>query len=183
MHAHQSNSGFSLLELLVVLTIAAVLMGMAAPSFSVLLATMRLKTTAELFINHLNFARSEAIKRNSRAVLCKSADGMQCASTGGWDQGWIVFHDANNNAQVDLDELILAQQPPLKGSVKFAGNTTIAKYVSYTPDGGANFVSGAFQAGTFILCVQSEIPMEAREIMLSSAGQARLARVGASACN
>jgi type IV fimbrial biogenesis protein FimT len=183
MHAHQSNSGFSLLEFLVVLTIAVVLMGMAAPSFSVLLASMRLKTTAELFLSHLNFARSEAIKRNSRAVLCKSADGMQCALTGGWDQGWIVFHDANDNAQVDLDEVILVQQAPLKGMVKFAGNTNIAKYVSYTPDGGANLVSGAFQAGTFVLCVQSDSPMEAKEIVLSSAGQARLAKASAGACN
>jgi type IV fimbrial biogenesis protein FimT len=157
-------------------------MGMAAPSFNALLASVRLKTTTELFMGHLNLARSEAIKRNSRAVLCKSSDGLQCVAGGSWEQGWIVFHDANDNALVDHDEAILLQQPPLRGLVKFAGNTNIAKYVSYTPNGGANLVSGNFQAGTIILCAQSIVPTEAIQILLSKAGQARVAKVSASVC-
>jgi type IV fimbrial biogenesis protein FimT len=183
MRVHLNHAGVSLIELLVVLTISAVLMGMAAPSFNAVLASVRLKTTTALFISHLNLARSEAIKRNSRAVLCKSSDGLQCTSAGGWEQGWIVFHDANDNALVDHDEAILLQQPPLRGVVKFAGNTNVAKYVSYTPDGGANLVSGNFQAGTFIVCAQSIVPTQARQILLSKAGQARWAQASASACD
>jgi type IV fimbrial biogenesis protein FimT len=144
---------------------------------------MRLKTATELFIAHLNLARSEAIKRNARVVLCKSGDGQQCASEGAWEQGWIVFHDANGNARVDEEEALLLQQAALHASVRFSGNSNIARYVSYTPDGGANLVSGAFQAGTFTLCTQSDAPLEGRQIVISKAGQPRVAKVKLAVCH
>ena len=109
MRMKKKNCGTTLVELLVVLAIAAIVLSMSAPSFHSLIASMRLKAVSELMVAHLHFARSEAIKRNARVVLCKSTDGKQCVSMGGWEQGWIVFHDANDNAQVDSQETILLQ--------------------------------------------------------------------------
>ena len=116
MRLQPRRSGTTLVEMMVVVVIAAILLSMAAPSFHGLISSMRLRSVAELFVAHLNFARSEAIKRNARVVLCKSTDGKQCAATGRWDQGWIVFHDANDNAQTDVDEPVLLQQPALHAS-------------------------------------------------------------------
>lgn len=174
MCRQENSAGITLLEMLVVLAITAITLTLAAPSFSTLVANVRLKTATELLLTHLNFARSEAIKRNARVVLCKSANGIQCADVGGWEQGWMVFHDANSNAQVDPGEAILLHQAALQGFVRFSGNTNIAQYVSYTPDGGAHLVSGGFQSGTFTLCGYSDRPTEAREIAISKAGQARI---------
>src|SRR5947209_2461821 len=87
--------GFTLVELLVVLAIAAILVGYGAPAFSGLLRSTRLTTaTNDLFAGML-MARSEAVKRRSRVALCKSSDGQSCTAAGGWEQGWIVFHDSN----------------------------------------------------------------------------------------
>lgn len=182
MRLQPRRSGTTLVEMMVVVVIAAILLSMAAPSFHGLISSMRLRAVAELFVAHLNFARSEAIKRNARVVLCKSTDGKQCAATGRWDQGWIVFHDANDNAQTDVDEPVLLQQPALHASIRFSGNTNVAKYVSYTPDGGANLVSGGFQAGTFTLCTRSDVPMGATQIFISRAGQARVAKTSLDSC-
>ena len=68
-------AGFSLTELLVVSAIAATLAAVAVPSFAGFLATQRSSSTVTRFVGSLNLARSEAIKRNGRMALCKSADG------------------------------------------------------------------------------------------------------------
>ena len=75
--------GYSLLELLVVLTVGAILLSIAVPSMTGILNTQRSTSLANSFFSSLNLARNEAIKRNARAVLCKSADGLSCADSGG----------------------------------------------------------------------------------------------------
>ena len=69
--AQPGQAGFSLTELLVVSAIAAALVAVAVPSFAGFLATQRSSSTVSRFVASLNLARSEAIKRNARAVLCK----------------------------------------------------------------------------------------------------------------
>lgn len=180
MREKAKNYGVTLLEMMVVMAIAAILLFEAVPALQSLQSSIRLKSVSDTFVAHLNFARNESIKRNARVLLCKSGDGRQCADTGQWEQGWIVFHDANNNAKVDLDEAILVQKAALHAAIRFSGNANVAKYVSYTPDGGANLVSGAFQAGSFIICTPS--PMEARQIVISKAGRVRDAKAAIETC-
>ena len=148
----RASGGFSLVELLVVATIAAVLLAITVPSMGAMLNSQRTTSLTHTFLASLHLARSEAIKRNGRAVLCKSATGQQCTADGGWEQGWIVFHDVNNNAQHDPDELIVQQQGAAPAGLRLRGNTPVARYVSYSASGTAKQTSGAFQAGTFTLC-------------------------------
>ena len=148
----RASGGFSLVELLVVATIAAVLLAITVPSMGAMLNSQRTTSLTHTFLASLHLARSEAIKRNGRAVMCKSATGQQCATAGGWEQGWIVFHDVNNNAQIDPDELIIQHQGPAAAGLRLRGNAPVASYVSYSAVGTAKLMSGAFQAGTFTLC-------------------------------
>ena len=103
-------AGFTLIELLVVVALVVILQSLAAPAFSAMVNSMRMTSAVNSLFSSLMLARSEAIKRNSRAVVCKSATGDACITTGGWEQGWIVFHDANNNAALDAGEAILSRQ-------------------------------------------------------------------------
>lgn len=82
--------GFSLIELVVAVAILGVLTALAAPSFSEISLTSKLTDLANRLVSYAAVARSEAIKRNVLVTLCKSADAAACASTGGWEQGWIV---------------------------------------------------------------------------------------------
>jgi type IV fimbrial biogenesis protein FimT len=69
----KSPSGFTLIELMLTLTVAAVLMMIAAPSFREFLQNSRMSAQVNLFISDLNISRSEAVKRRTRVTMCKSS--------------------------------------------------------------------------------------------------------------
>ena len=179
----RSVSGFTLVELLVTAAIASSLMLIAVPAMTGMLDTQRRISAINSFVASLHLARGEAIKRNGRAVLCKSASGEQCTLVGRWDQGWILFHDSNNNASWDPGELLLQQQGPLGKRVRLSGNAPVAHYVSYSATGSAKMVSGAFQAGTFTLCPQDGVAGDVRKIVLSGTGRPRTVKGVASDCS
>jgi len=76
------RGGFTLIELLVTVAVLGVVMTMAAPSFVDLIKSNRLKSAAFDLAVSLNYARSEAIKRNTDATVTPAA--------GGWSSGWSV---------------------------------------------------------------------------------------------
>lgn len=182
MGKRRSSAGFTLVELMVVLALLGVLLAVAAPAFSGVVNSMRLSTTANALFSSLLLARSEAIKRNSRAVVCKSATALACTSIGSWEQGWIVFHDANNNAALDVGEAVISREQGVPDSIRMTGNSPVANYVSYTSVGSASYTSGAFQAGTFTACVQSASATEARQIVINISGRPRTVRTTVAKC-
>lgn len=174
--------GFTLTELLVVLTIVAVLATVGMPSMAAITDSIRLSSASNVFLSNLHLARSEAIKRNGRVVLCKSADGVSCAGSGGWEQGWLVFHDANNNGTLDSGESVIERAQPLAGNLRLTGNLNVASYVSFVSTGATKLVGGGFQAGSLTLCRQSASGGEARQIILNAAGRPRIQRVAVDTC-
>lgn len=177
-----NQSGLTLLELVVTLAVLAIMLTIAIPGFTAIIHASRLSTATNDMVAALHLARSEAIKRNSRAVLCKSADGLACSASGGWDQGWVAFHDANNNAVLDADETPIRVQAALPNGLRLSGNSPVSRYISYAPTGSAKLLSGAFQAGTLTLCRESASSVEGRQIIISSTGRPRTKKVSLSAC-
>jgi type IV fimbrial biogenesis protein FimT len=82
--------GFTLIELMVALSVLAMLMFMAVPSFRDAGLPGQLRSVANDLVGATQLARSEAIKRNAVVTLCVSAGGNAC-ETGNWQQGWIVL--------------------------------------------------------------------------------------------
>ncbi|GAC1390668.1 MAG: hypothetical protein NVSMB34_04500 [Variovorax sp.] len=129
----------------------------------------------------MHLARSEAIKRNGRVALCKTVEGVTCATTGGWEQGWIVFSDTNDNGVRDAGEPVIERIEPFP-SMRVTGNTPVSKYVSYVGTGRTKLIGGGFQAGTVTVCAEPGTSDEARQIIVSSVGRPRVQKVSASAC-
>ena len=178
----RSMQGFTLVELVAVIAILGILLGVAVPWVGTFADSMRLTSQANAYLSALHLTRSEAIKRNSRMTVCKSADGLSCTEDGGWQQGWIIFHDPNHNAAKDDTEVMVHQSPALPTSFQLVGNSNVAKYVSFDATGGTRLASGAFQAGTLTLCRQSASSGEARQIVINSAGRPRVQKVVVATC-
>lgn len=176
------QSGTTLLELMVVLAVSAILLTVGIPSFAAFIDASRLTGATNALVSSLHLARSEAIKRNARAVMCPSVTGTSCAGSGGWHQGWIVFHDANNNAARDAAESVILRQPSMPEGFRLTGNTPVSRYISYSPTGSARMISGAFQAGTLTVCRESPAQSEARQIIISSTGRPRTVKKVLASC-
>lgn len=182
MGIRPGSNGFTLLELLVVMALCAILSTLATSAFSGMLKVINLCAATNAYFSSIHLARSEAIKRNARVTLCKSAQGDACDVIGGWEQGWIVFHDANENAMLDPGEEVVTRQGALPTAIRFTGNGPVANYVSYTATGNTKFSSGAFQAGTIFVCTESTTPANARQIVISSTGKVRTTKTVVSHC-
>lgn len=182
MNRQLTCAGFTLVEMLVGLSLVAMLVSLAVPSLAGMVNAMRVTIATDALFSSLFFARSEAIKRNSRVVLCKSATGNVCGTSGGWEQGWIVFHDANNNAMLDTGEVTLLKEHGVSDPIRLTGNTPVASYVSYNSTGTTGYTSGAFQAGTLTICAESVKPVEAREIKINIVGRPRIVRTTVENC-
>ena len=174
--------GFTLVETMVTLSLATITAVAGLPSLKDVSNAMRLNSASEGYFHSLMLARSEAIKRNARVVVCKSGDGQNCTTQGRWEQGWLVFHDANNNAKRDAGETVIARQEALPTGVRLTGNQPVASYVSYTSLGNTVTPGGGFQAGTFTLCNQSAGKNDAREIVIASSGRPRTRKVALPSC-
>jgi len=177
-----SQRGLTLVEVLAVLAVASIVIGAGAPGLRPLADALRVRAASAQLLSELNHARAEAIRRNARVVVCKSRDGQNCAADGRWDQGWIVFHDANNNAVRDAGEAVVRQVEAAPEGLRIVGNETVSDYLSFTGFGGPRLTSGAFQAGTITVCRASTQAGEGRQLVVNSVGRARLQKAMLASC-
>ncbi len=91
----QNNAGFTLIEAVVVLGVAAILAAIAIPSMSHMASDMRMYSASSQLVADLNLARNEAIKRNAQVLICAPGGGSPatCATattTNNWQNGWQI---------------------------------------------------------------------------------------------
>ena len=143
----KKTRGFTLVELLITLSIAAILMAISAPSFTSIIQNNRMTTQYNELLASLSLARSESIKRDQRVIVCQSSAGDSCdGNASNWHSGWVVFVDNDEDNAIDGGEEIIRVQGTLSGSntLTFGSRTRVA----YASDGLAVNNSN----GTFTLC-------------------------------
>lgn len=95
--------GFTLLELLVSITIAAILAAIAIPSFRTTIQKHRLRSATDNLQAAIDYARTEAVLRATYVSLCASSDGATCSASKSYETGWIVYsHPVATTAASDV---------------------------------------------------------------------------------
>jgi type IV fimbrial biogenesis protein FimT len=123
----RAAAGFTLVELMIVLVIVAVVVVMAGPGFMEASLNSKLKTSTNALLSSVYSARGEAIKRNVPVRLCASADGSSCATSGDWEQGWVVL---------DPNDVVIESQQALPPGYKMTSTGGLT--LTFQPSGLAS---------------------------------------------
>ena len=180
IHGINSSAGFTLMELMTTLVIVAIL-AVLATNMRGVFQENQISSYAQDLMASLQLARSEAVTRSTRITVCKrdSSNPNQCATTGRWDNGWLVFVDENNNATVAKPEDILRVHEALKDGFNLTGyGTTMNSYVSFIASGFPRTMGGGLLIGDLVLCDSRGYANHARKIIISSAGRMKLVKAG-----
>lgn len=165
--------GFTLIELLVTMTVLGILGMIAVPSFNNAILGNKLASFSNSFVASVQLARSEAIKRNSLVKMCRSANGTSCADAGNWQQGWIIFNDADNDGSINGTETRVHYQQALPDEFAFTSdNYTIAIRGTGLIDAGANM----------ILCRHNSLGSQERAITVSTTGRSSVTKTTNGVC-
>lgn len=179
--ARRRQTGFGLPETLVVLALVGVLLGMAVPGMAQWRARTELRMAAQAWWASALLARSQALQRQQRVVICPVWGADACDPQGRWTQGWLVFVDVNRNGTRQADEPLLQAQPAWPQGLRVGDNLATVVAVGYAPDGRSQSPGGGFQAGTLGVC--SRHADHSWKVVINMLGRPRLEQVAHSACD
>jgi type IV fimbrial biogenesis protein FimT len=194
------SRGFTLVEMLAVLTISAILVALALPSFRSIIRSSQISSTSNDLLASIDLARSEAIRRNVNVNICRTLDSQAVAPTcssaaangyaaNDWSSGWITFAKAPGNANdavVEVGDEVISRRPPPAPPTperliveSTMNNPQQFGYASNGLRSGNNF-------GTFFIdnrdVQQAVRTAQARCLAIGFTGRARVAAVVNDAC-
>ena len=164
---NRSERGFTLTELLITLAIAGILAMIGAPAMGGLLARTRDASTEAAVANTLRHARSAAVMRNARVLVCPSRDGHRCNPGDDWQHGWIVAKDVDHDGQPDADAPLIVAQAAMPAGTRVI--TSVGRgQLAFHPNGGA----GGSNA-RFTICHANA--RAGKAVIVANSGRVRLA--------
>jgi type IV fimbrial biogenesis protein FimT len=134
-------AGVTMVELLIVLTIAGVLLGIGASSYKGITTSYRISGEINALLGDMQYARSEAIKQGQNVVVCvANSGGSDCAANDThWQDGWIVFADPTNTKTTGGNAaLVMRAQRPFTGAGTGSSDTLtdgVTSNVSFDREG------------------------------------------------
>ncbi len=170
--------GFTLIELMTTIAVAAVLFAIAVPSFKSFMRNVELTSTVNTMVASINAARGEAMKRGRRAYVMPT-------QSSGWAGGWIVFVDQGETPNGSYDagtDLLVQRQSALPAylNVPKDGATGTAKeaspYILFNPSGYPIVKGGGFGAMQLTFQLDNASGGDLRRIVIAKTGRVRICR-------
>lgn len=175
------NTGFTLIELIITVVLAAIVLTIGVPTFRTAILNNTRVAQVNEFVGVLSLARSEAAKRGLRVVICRSNNASNCATdtTGVWESGWVVFVDQNQDG--DSNPYTPSNQPNSADILKVQGSidrsfslrsgSAFTQWIAYIPN-GVSIGNTGLGTGTFRLCDSRGVD-QARFVVISATGRVR----------
>jgi len=157
--------GFSLIELLMGLTIVGIVLLLVSPAFAALTESNHREEAAQSLISGIRNARTVAITRNQSVVI----HGIN----GDWSQGWRIILDiSGKGAEDNSNPLLIERVASVRGLI--VGNWPVRRYIRFSGIGAPQMPGGrAFQAGTLHFCAARE-PVSQLQVVLAATGRVSL---------
>lgn len=157
----KNQKAFTLIELMVTVSVIAVVLSLAVPSFNKQILASKSVALGEDFVSALNLMRYEAVKRAKRVSICASSDSTTAtpSCTGTWKDGYIIFVD-----QATSDDAIapdLGSTPTIikvygksdsRAVISVKNNTTDVTFIRYTALGSLARISNSL--GSIVITSQ-----------------------------
>jgi type IV fimbrial biogenesis protein FimT len=135
--------GFTLTELMIALAVAGILAVIGAPAMGALIARTTAAGTEAAIAGTLRHARSAAVMRNARVLVCPSRDGRRCSPGDDWQHGWIVAKDVDHDDQPDTGDSVIAVQAAMPAGTRVTTSAGRGE-VAFQPTGSAGGSNARF---------------------------------------
>ncbi len=167
-------SGFTLVEMLVAVSVAVILLTTGLPSFHQFNLNNRRAAQINEFVAAMSYSRSEALKRGNRVSLCRTSNYSAalpiCGDGDGWEDGWVIFDNPTNATTPPSADVILQVHEPLSGhEVSLRGDHNIKTRIHYAATGR---VAGTF--GNLVRCDSRGAGPQSRIITFPLSGRVRI---------
>jgi len=188
MDCLRRSGGFTLIELMIALTLAAILMAIATPNIRVFLQNNRLSSASNDLLRSFQVARTEAIKRQQNVVVCATNNPTATppACSYGPFTGWIVFECTNSNWSLDGNEPILERHAALDSTITVKVDNEGIE--SYATTGFANPAGAHNPTHNILICdsrgnqVIGHTSVE-RAVLVTTSGRVRVSRLDTDVAN
>lgn len=151
------SRGFSLVELMVAITVAAILAVIAVPNLRNAIRRNNVSNGSNTLLASISYARAEAISRGVDVSICPSTSGTSCDTTNkDYSVGWLVYTYTPGNGVANTvydgsksSNLLLRRTNALKGVAITARDTNV---ISFDQQGQLKQPSGTTQLPVFVTC-------------------------------
>jgi type IV fimbrial biogenesis protein FimT len=139
------QSGFTLIELIIVMILVGILVAIGIPSFSSITTSSRMSAESNTLLGDLQYARAEAARAGIPVTVCvaNTAENACNSASTSWQGGWIIFTDVNDDqTATDAGDSVLRVQRAFAGTDTFTsvGNDYS---VTFTREGFASVGGGS----------------------------------------
>jgi type IV fimbrial biogenesis protein FimT len=168
------RNGFTLPELLISITIIAILSSLAIPGFRHINSKNSADSTISQLQHTISLARQTAIARRQNTIICPSSDGYSCDDTTDWSAGSIVFIDSNNSEAYEAEEernSLLQRSYPVNKHSLLQSNRRMIKFNSY------GLLAGTAQRFTYCDSANND-PAYGRTLRLNFQGRVTIEHQG-----
>jgi type IV fimbrial biogenesis protein FimT len=126
-HPRFRQSGVTMVELIVTMTIAGILLAMGVSSYKYVTKANRASGEINALLGDMQFARYEAVKEGLSVTICPAASisAIACDANQTWSEGWIVLSNALSGTSGTAN--VLRRQPPFS---KFNSTDTLTTSAS-----------------------------------------------------
>jgi type IV fimbrial biogenesis protein FimT len=156
--------GFTLLELMVTLTVVAILGVIAIPNFRTFMLNERRDSLVDSLTASLQYARNQALNLNEKTTLCAGQPGNSCTG-GAWTGGWEVVQAPAGATSVVLNSHVIQVASTAPTVRALASSTAFA----FAGNGLVTFTPAANTTDTIQIC-DARGSAFARAVEINSAG-------------